>query len=123
AAQLERLPKQAKVRQVNMDHFEKRLRGTPGLAFLERDKRQTRVAAYQFVFKYLPEHFGGIPRAGFLGALQMEGVPCDGLFYEPVYKSALFPVKAADYPALSWGRENPLDLRSLYNCPVSERAA
>ena len=122
AAQLERLPKQAKVRQANMDHFEKRLRGTPGLGFLERDKRQTRVAAYQYVFKYSPEHFG-VPRAAFLGALEMEGVPCDGLFYEPVYKSALFPVNSLDWPALSWGRPQPLDLKSSYHCPVSERAA
>jgi dTDP-4-amino-4,6-dideoxygalactose transaminase len=123
AAQLERLPRQAKVRQSNMDHFEKRLRGTPGLAFLERDKRLTRVAAYQFVFKYLPEHFGGIPRAAFLGALQMEGVPCDGLFYEPVYRSALFPVDPAQWPVLSWGREQPVDLKTRFHCPVSERAA
>jgi dTDP-4-amino-4,6-dideoxygalactose transaminase len=123
AAQLERLPKQAKIRQANMDHFEKRLRGTPGLAFLKRDKRQTRVAAYQFVLKYLPEHFGGIPRAAFLGALQMEGVPCDGLFYEPVYKSALFPVDPAEWPALSWGRAEPIDLKTRFHCPVSERAA
>jgi dTDP-4-amino-4,6-dideoxygalactose transaminase len=123
AAQLERLPKQAKVRQANMVYFEKRLRGTPGLGFLAPDKRQTRVAAYQFVFKYLPEHFGGISRAAFLGALQMEGVPCDGLFYEPVYKSALFPVVASDWPALSWGRAEPLDLKTSFHCPVSERAA
>jgi len=122
-AQLERLPQQAKIRQANMDHFAKRLRGTPGLGFLERDSRNTRVAAYQYVFKYSPEHFAGIPRAAFLGALQMEGVPCDGLFYEPVYKSALFPVNANDWPALSWGRPQPLDLKSLYHCPVSERAA
>ena len=122
-AQLERLPKQAKVRQANMAHFEERLRGTPGLGFLERDSRNTKVAAYQFVFKYSPEHFAGIPRAAFLGALQMEGVPCDGLFYEPVYKSALFPVNPNDWPALSWGRPQPLDLKSLYHCPVSERAA
>jgi len=122
-AQLERLPKQAKVRQANMDHFEKRLRGTPGLGFLERDPRNTKVAAYQYVFKYSPEHFAGIPRAAFLGALQVEGVPCDGLFYEPVYKSALFPVNSNDWPALSWGRPQPLDLKSLYHCPVSERAA
>jgi dTDP-4-amino-4,6-dideoxygalactose transaminase len=121
-AQLERLPKQAKVRQSNMDYFEKRLRGTPGLGFLERDKRQTRVAAYQYVFKYSPEHFG-VPRASFLGALQTEGIPCDGLFYEPVYKSALFPVDPAEWPALSWGRAQPLDLKSSYHCPVSERAA
>ncbi|HTS68441.1 MAG TPA: DegT/DnrJ/EryC1/StrS family aminotransferase [Terriglobia bacterium] len=123
AAQLERLPKQAKIRQANMNHFAKRLRGTSGLGFLAPDKRQTRVAAYQFVFKYLPEHFGGIPRAAFLGALQMEGVPCDGLFYEPVYKSALFPVDSNEWPALSWGREKALDLKNSFNCPVSERAA
>jgi dTDP-4-amino-4,6-dideoxygalactose transaminase len=122
-AQLERLPRQAKVRQANMDHFEKRIRGTAGLGFLKRDRRQTRIAAYQYVFKYSPEHFGGIPRAAFLGALQTEGVPCDGLFYEPVYKSALFPVDAKEWPALSWGRAEALDLKNSFHCPVSERAA
>ena len=123
SAQLERLPKQAKVRQANMNRFEKHLSGTPGLEFLAHDARQTRVAAYQFVFKYLSEQFGGIPRAAFLGALEKEGVPCDGLFYEPVYRSALFPVEPSDWPALSWGRETPLDLKGRSNCPVSERAA
>ena len=122
-AQLDRLPQQAKVRQANMDYFEKRIRGTPGLDFLKRDPRQTRVAAYQYVFKYSPEHFGDVPRAAFLGALQTEGVPCDGLFYEPVYKSALFPVDAKEWPALSWGRPEPLDLKSGFDCPVSVRAA
>ena len=121
--QLERMPKQAKTRQANMEHFEKRIRGTPGLAFLKRDKRVTRLAAYQYVFKYVPENFGGIPRAAFLGALEMEGIPCDGLFYEPVYRSALFPVDPTDFPALSWGRPEPLNLKSLYHSPVSERAA
>jgi len=123
AAQLERLPRQGKIRQANMDYLEKRLRGTPGLDFLKRDPRNTRIAAYQYVFKYLPEHFAGVPRAAFLGALQMEGIPCDGLFYEPVYRSALFPVSPNQYPALSWQRPEPLDLKSLYHCPVSERAA
>jgi len=122
-AQLGRLPQQAKVRQANMDYFEKRIHGTTGLGFLKRDPRNTKVAAYQYVFKYSPEHFGGIPRAAFLGALQMEGVPCDGLFYEPVYKSALFPVNPHDWPALAWGRPQPLDLKNSYHCPVSERAA
>jgi hypothetical protein len=63
-----------------------------------------------------------IPRAAFVAALQLEGIPCDGLFYEPVYKSSLFPVNPADFPALSWGREKPLDLRSN-SCPESEKAA
>ena len=121
--QLERLPRQAKTRLSNMDYFEKRLRGTPGLAFLKRDPRATRVAAYQFVFKYLPANFGGIPRAAFLAALEMEGIPCDGLFYEPVYRSALFPADPQEFPALSWGRSQPIDLRTTYHCSVSERAA
>jgi hypothetical protein len=103
--------------------LEKCLRGAPGLAFLKRDKRNTRIAAYQFVFKYLPEHFAGVPRAAFLAALESEGIPGDGLFYEPVYRSALFPVDAAEFPALSWGRTEALDLKNLYRCPVSERAA
>jgi len=122
-AQLERLEEQTKVRQRNMEHFEKRLRGTPGLSFLKPDARNSRIAAYQYVFKYLPEHFAGIPRSAFLAALEMEGIPCDGLFYEPVYRSALFPLDPRDYPALSWGRPEPLNLKTMYRCPVSERAA
>lgn len=122
-AQLKRLPQQQKVRQANMDFLEKRLHGMPGLGFLKRDPRQTRVAAYQYVFKYSPEDFQGVNRAAFLGALEMEGIPCDGLFYEPVYKSALFPVDPREYPVLSWGRPEPLDLKNMYHCPVSERAA
>ncbi|HEY6926219.1 MAG TPA: DegT/DnrJ/EryC1/StrS family aminotransferase, partial [Steroidobacteraceae bacterium] len=121
--QLRRLPQQAKVRQANMERFEKRIHNTPGLGFLKRDPKQKVVAAYQYVFKYLPEFFDNLPRAAFLGALEMEGIPCDGLFYEPVYRSALFPVNPDDFPALTWGRERPLDLRNENHCPVAERAA
>ncbi len=121
--QLKRLPGQAKTRQKNIRYLEKRLHGTPGLSFLKPDPRQTVTAAYQYVFKYSPEAFEGIPRAAFLGALEMEGIPCNGLFYEPVYRSALFPVDPKDFPALSWGRPEPLDLRNRYHCPVAERAA
>jgi hypothetical protein len=64
-----------------------------------------------------------IPRAAFVAALQTEGIPCDGLFYEPVYKSSLFPIQSSDFPALSWGREKPLDLRNMYSCPQADRAA
>jgi dTDP-4-amino-4,6-dideoxygalactose transaminase len=121
--QLKRLPQQAKVRQSNIEHFEKRIRGTPGLGFLKRDPRQKVIAAYQYVFKYLPEEQGDIPRAAFLAALEAEGIPCDGQFYEPVYRSALFPVDPNEFPALSWRRPQPLDLKTAYHCPVSERAA
>jgi len=120
--QLERFPRQARIRQANMEHLERRLMGTPGLGFLKRDPRMTRLPAYQYVFKVIPERLG-VPRAAFLGALEMEGIPCDGLFYEPVYRSALFPARPDEWPALSWGRKRPIDLKKLYHCPAAERAA
>jgi len=121
--QLERLPEQAKIRETNMAHFEVRLKGKPSIGFLRPDPRITRLAPYGYVLKYFSDQTKDIPRAAFVAALQLEGIPCDGLFYEPVYKSSLFPVNPADFPALSWGRDKPLDLRNMYSCPESEKAA
>jgi dTDP-4-amino-4,6-dideoxygalactose transaminase len=121
--QLDRLPEQAKLREANMRHLETRLKKTPGIGLLKPDPRITRLAPYGYVLKYFADHVDDIPRAAFVAALQLEGIPCDGLFYEPVYKSSLFPVDSSDFPALSWGREKPLDLRNMYSCPESERAA
>lgn len=122
-AQLERLPEQAQVRQTNMAYFESRLGNTRGLGLLKPEPRITRLAPYGYVLKYFAEQMKEIPRAAFVAALQLEGIPCDGLFYEPVYRSSLFPLNPGDFPALSWGRPAPLDLRKMYKCPVSERAA
>ncbi len=121
--QLDRLPAQSAIRGRNMEHFEKRLANTNGIGLLKPDSRITRIAPYGYVIKYFAEKLKDIPRASFVAALQLEGIPCDGLFYEPVYKSSLFPVKSTDFPALSWGREKPLDLRTMFSCPESERAA
>jgi dTDP-4-amino-4,6-dideoxygalactose transaminase len=121
--QLERLPQQAAVREKNMKHFESRLQGVLAIGLLKPDARITRLAPYGYVLKYFAARAKDIPRAAFVAALQLEGVPCDGLFYEPVYKSSLFPVKSTDFPALSWDREKALDLRSMYACPESDRAA
>lgn len=121
--QLDRLPEQSKLRDKNMAYLEKRLTGTPEIGLLKPDPRITRLAPYGYVLKYFAEKAKDIPRAAFVAALQLEGIPCDGLFYEPVYKSSLFPVNPADFPALSWGRDKPLDLRNMYSCPESEKAA
>ena len=121
--QLDRLPAQAKIRARNMKRFESRLKNTPGIGFLKPELRITRQAPYGYVMKYFSEKAKDIPRASFVAALQLEGIPCDGLFYEPVYKSSLFPLDPADFPALSWGHEKPLDLRNMYSCPEADRAA
>jgi len=122
-AQLKRLPKEGAIRQKNMKHLEKRLQKTPGIGLLKPDPRITRLAPYGYVMKYFSAQLKDIPRAAFVAAMQLEGVHCDGLFYEPVYKSSLFPVDPTDFPALSWNRERPLDLRTAYSCPESEKAA
>jgi len=121
--QLDRLPAQAKIRDRNMRHLESRLENTPAIGVLKPEPRITGQAPYGYVLKYFSEKAKGIPRAAFVAALQLEGIPCDGLFYEPVYKSSLFPLDPLDFPALSWGREKPMDLRSMYSCPEAERAA
>jgi dTDP-4-amino-4,6-dideoxygalactose transaminase len=121
--QLDRLPEQAATRDKNMKYFESRLQNIPAIGLLKPEPRITRLAPYGYVLKYFSERANNIPRAAFVAALQLEGVPCDGLFYEPVYKSSLFPLDSKDFPALSWGRETPLDLRSMYSCPESDRAA
>ena len=121
--QLDRLPAQAAVRAKNVKHFESRLQTTPAIRLLKPDPRITRLAPYGYFFKYIEKEAKDIPRAAFVAALQLEGIPCDGLFYEPVYKSSLFPLEPDDFPALSWEREKPLDLRTMYSCPESERAA
>jgi dTDP-4-amino-4,6-dideoxygalactose transaminase len=121
--QLERLPEQAALRKKNMLHFESRLRNTTGIGLLKPEPRITQQAPYGYVLKYFSNRVKEIPRAAFVAALQLEGIPCDGLFYEPVYKSSLFPLDPMDFPALSWGREKPQDLRNMYSCPEADRAA
>jgi hypothetical protein len=32
-------------------------------------------------------------------------------------------VDSTDFPALSWGRKEALDLRNMYSCPEADRAA
>ncbi|HEY0701387.1 MAG TPA: DegT/DnrJ/EryC1/StrS family aminotransferase [Candidatus Acidoferrales bacterium] len=121
--QIDRLPQHAAIREKTMTHFEARLQGIKGIGLLKPEPRITRLAPYGYVFKYFMKEVKDIPRSAFVAALQLEGIPCDGLFYEPVYKSSLFPVQSKDFPALSWGREKPLDLRNMYSCPESDRAA
>jgi dTDP-4-amino-4,6-dideoxygalactose transaminase len=121
--QLDRLPEQARKRQANIEYLESRLRNQPGIGLLKPDPRITRLAPYAYVLKYCAQQLNEIPRAAFVAALQLEGIPGDGLFYEPVYRSSLFPLDPADFPALSWGRPDPIDPRTMYSCPVSERAA
>ena len=81
----------------------------------------TRETLYQFVFQYRPK--GPAPsRDLVVAALEAEGIPCDGRFYEPVYRSDLYNATPENCPQLVVNREAPMDY-SKCHCPISERAA
>ncbi len=121
-AQLERLPEQTERRAARAAYLSSMLSGIPGIELLRKDERLTTQAIYQFVFKYDSQAFGGASRNRFVAALEAEGIPADGLFYEPVYRSALFHVDPLDYPALSGHGADDLPWTKT-RCPVAERAA
>ena len=50
-----------------------------------------------------------------MAALAAEGIPCDGRFYEAVYRSPLFSASATRFPQLRGANRD-------YYCPVAERA-
>jgi dTDP-4-amino-4,6-dideoxygalactose transaminase len=89
---------------------------------LRKDERLTTQAIYQFVFKYAAEEFGGASRDRFVAALEAEGIPADGLFYEPLYRSVLFQVQLRDFPVLASHNAHSLPWAKT-RCPVAERGA
>ena len=117
-AQLERLPEQTERRTARAARLEAGLSAVSGIRLLRRDERLTTQAIYQFVFKYDAQAFGGASRDRLVAALEAEGIPAEGLFYEPIYRSPLFQVDPRDFPALAgdlpWAKTR---------CPVAERAA
>jgi dTDP-4-amino-4,6-dideoxygalactose transaminase len=121
-AQLERLPEQTQLRSARASRLSEGLSSIPGISLLRKDERQTTQAIYQFIFKYDPAAFGGATRDRFVAALEGEGIPSDGLFYEPIYRSALFNVDPQDFPALAADGAQGLPWAKT-RCPVVERAA
>ena len=121
-AQLERLPQQTERRAARAERLSNGLSSVPGISLLRKDERLTTQAIYQFIFKYDREAFGGASRDRFVAALEAEGIPADGLFYEPVYRSPLFKVNPQDFPALDGCGPDELPWTTT-RCEVAERAA
>lgn len=119
--QLERLPELAERRARHAALLTAALAGIPGIRPLPPQPALTRDTIYNYVFQYRPPD-GRVSRDQFVAALDAEGIPCDGRFYEAVYRSDLFPARAEDFPQLAYEREQPIDYRACH-CPVAERAA
>ncbi len=119
--QLERLAELNEKRARNAAKLTRSLEGLDGVRTLPPQAAITREAIYGYVFQYRPPD-DRVSRDLFVAALEAEGIPCDGRFYEAVYRSDLFPARAEEFPQLAAGRERPLDYRE-FHCPVAERAA
>ncbi|MBM3744747.1 MAG: DegT/DnrJ/EryC1/StrS family aminotransferase [Acidobacteria bacterium] len=119
--QLERLPELAARRARHAALLTAALAAIPGVRPLPAQPALTRDTIYNYVFQYRPED-QAVSRDLFVAALDAEGIPCDGRFYEAVYRSDLFPARADDFPQLKLDRDRPVDYREC-RCPVAERAA
>lgn len=117
--QLERLDDQHVIRARNAGRLRAAIENTDGLTNLRIDDRVTSQAIYQFVFRFDTEAFAGIDRDVFVAALQAEGVPADGRFYEALPVSELLRPEPARYPAWSAA----LAAAPGPDCPNAARAA
>jgi dTDP-4-amino-4,6-dideoxygalactose transaminase len=113
--QLDMLPELANKRTSAAARLSDKLGAIPGVRPLPAQPAITCETIYHYVFQYRPEG-PQVARDLFVAALEAEGIPCDGRFYEPVYRSDLFYATPENCP----------QLQSDYSgahCPVSERAA
>ena len=108
--QLEMLPEYSERRLRNAEILRREL---PELV-LPPQEGITREAIYHFILRYRPTK-PGVPRDMFVAALDAEGIPADGRFYEPVYRSDLYQPTADMYPQIAGYQHRA--------CPVAERVA
>jgi dTDP-4-amino-4,6-dideoxygalactose transaminase len=114
--QLERLDELGERRTRNAKRLGEGLAARTGVRPLPAQGGITTEAIYCYVFQYKAAA-RGVPRDLFVAALEAEGIPADGRFYEPVYRSALFPATPDTLPQLK-----DVDYTKTY-CPVAESAA
>jgi L-glutamine:2-deoxy-scyllo-inosose/3-amino-2,3-dideoxy-scyllo-inosose aminotransferase len=121
---LERLFKvQMPTKQKNYKLFQNRINQIPGLRTLPDDPNITRKSGYGFIVMYDEEKFG-VKRDEVVKALNAEGVPAFGAFYEPVYNVGIFPLAEDGSPATMPQFRGKVDYRKYRGaCPVSEKAA
>jgi len=113
--QLDMWPEMQAKREAAAKRLTDGLSAIKGIRPLPPQAQITRSAIYCYVFQYRPER-EGVARDLIAAALDAEGIPCDGRFYEPVYRSDLFHATPQNSPQLKGDY-------SGVHCPVSERAA
>jgi len=119
--QLDMLPELAALRSRHAALLTEALATLKGIRPLPKQPAMTRDTLYNYIFQYRPAD-KRVSRDLFVAALEKEGIPCDGRFYEPVYKSDLFYATPDTAPQLRIGRQEAMRY-DMVHCPVAERAA
>jgi len=121
--QMEMLPDFRAKRAERAAELSELLASIPNVRPLPAQPAVTQPTHYCYIFQYRPEPGKPAPhRDLFVAAIEKEGIPCDGRFYEAVYKSDLFYATPKNCAQLALGRDEVMDY-SKCHCPVSERAA
>lgn len=124
-AQLRKLPEQNAVRMRNVGYLYEGLGGVEGLEPIRLHPRGVVHNHYLVMLRYVPEAWGGLPRARFIEALDAEGVPAVpgysfGNYANPVFEA--LDLSSPSSPFLA-GRSTPIDYGGFAErCPVTERA-
>jgi dTDP-4-amino-4,6-dideoxygalactose transaminase len=114
--QLEMLPELRALRAERAALLTKLLAGVPAIRTLPEQPQITQPTHYTYVLQYRPTGDAAPHRDLFVAALEAEGIPCDGRFYEAVYRSDLYYATPENCPQLK-------GTVPQWRCPVSERAA
>ncbi|MCL4795002.1 MAG: DegT/DnrJ/EryC1/StrS family aminotransferase [Bryobacteraceae bacterium] len=120
-AQMTRLERQSQTRETNAAALTKYLKEIPGIHPQVIDEGCTRNAWHLYMLRYDPAAFAGLPRAGFLKALQAEGVSGSGgytplnrePFLRDVLQSRHYRKIYGDARLRRWHEEN--------QCPQNDR--
>ncbi|MEA2062896.1 MAG: DegT/DnrJ/EryC1/StrS family aminotransferase [Gemmatimonadota bacterium] len=123
-AQLGRYDKLLARRQESWRYLAERLSAIEGIRPLVWPDYVTACSCHFFTMRYDPEAFGGLPKAGFIKALNAEGIkPAHGGYYQPIYKQQLLLEKnVGPYDEITRHkfRGKVIDYAD-FNCPVTER--
>ncbi len=121
-AQLEKLEERTKERAEAAKYLTEKLADIDGIETIWHDDRTTQSAHYQYIFKYNPDGFKGLPRQKFLEAMMGEGIILDGDFYTPIPNRNIFTVMADEWPQIK-GRYGDQIRQDNSTLPVSTKAA
>ena len=126
SAQLQRLPAWFETRLRNGRLLDTLLAGLPGVKPMAAPETGTTHAYHLYMFRYLPEHFQGLPKRRFVEALQAEGIPASVGYEYPLYQNPVFLEKRVwkgGYPFIAGVHPQAVDYARFKElCPAAEQA-